>query len=272
MTNHIQMYIKKDNISVVVEATKKVPDIIIALSIPIKDISDCCLYSLKHNCHDTSATYSGSQHEAAVAYAIYKHIRDKLNGSALELLKTKASNINCYVTNGEFTVSWNTQGSITSLRKTTGIALSCLNVYKLFPKYTENIKFLSSKGGDREVFKSVCGKVSKDIIKSVKIVVVGKINAKQEALSALIETIAKKFPKSELSVAAKGSIPKSVAPKTDESDKTELTVIKCSGLDAGLAADYIRNNTSLVSVCVSGEGVVLPIKDLSKIKKLQDNA
>jgi hypothetical protein len=261
------MHVKKDNISVVVESTKKVADIIVALSISTKDINDCCFYSLKNQCAITAA--ADEAYMAAVAYAVFEHIRDKLTGSALEVFKTKVSNVNCYVTNGAFTVTWNTQGTVTSLRKTTGIALSCLNIHKLFPKYTENIKFLTGKGADRDTFKYICDKFAKDIIKSVKIVAVGKINATQGHLDDLIEKISGKFPKSELSTSSKAAAP----PKSNKliaDDGAISTTINCSGLDAGLVADYIRNNSSLASVYVNSAGVTLPIKDLTKIKKLQD--
>jgi hypothetical protein len=266
------MHVRKDNISVAVESTKKASDIIVALSIATKDINDCCFYSLKNHCtYDTKAV--SEAYEAAVAYAIFEHIRDKLTGSALELFKTKVSNVNCYITHGAFTVTWNTQGTVTSLRKTTGIALTCLNVYKLFPKYTENIKFLTGKGGDRDDFKYICDKFAREIVKSVKIIAVGKINATKNHLDALIETISGKFPKSDINHSLKLSSSKPSTQKSADkvADKVEIsTTIKCSGLDAGLAADYIRNNISLVSVYVDSEGVTLPIKDISKIKKLQD--
>jgi hypothetical protein len=264
------MHVKKDNISIAVEPTKKASDIIVALSISMKDINDHCFYSLKNHCiYDNSAV--GEVYEAAVAYAIFEHIRDKLTGSALELFKTKVSNVNCYTTHGAFTVTWNTQGTVTSLRKTTGIALTCLNVYKLFPKYTENVKFLTGKGGDRDDFKYTCDKFAREIIKSVKIIAIGKINATKNHLDALIETVTGKFPKSDINHSLKLSSSKPSGQKSaDTATVVASTTIKCSGLDAGLVADYIRNNISLVSVHVDSEGVTLPIKDISKIKKLQD--
>lgn len=261
------MKVKKDNISLTVGTSKKPADIIVSLSIPFKGVANCCFKKLKNSCHDELGLMNGSEH-AAVAYALYEHIRDKLAGSGLELFKNKVSNVDCNIIGDTITITWKTQGTGTSLRKTTGVVLSCLNPTKLFTKYSENIRFLSGKGGNKEEFNFVAKLLSESINKDINIVAVGKINTDTKKLEDIIDVIYQKLPEIEMPPAKECTAPA----KKAMGEQYTYPIIASKGLESAIVADYIRNNSGGMSVGIIDDGVVIYNKQWeTKHNQLKDS-
>lgn len=246
------MELTKKNINICIGVTKKVSDIAICLSIPFSGMAMCCVKKLLTNCSDVKELMNGSE-EAALAFALFELIRDKLSGSALEVYKTKVSNVSCYALNGNLVIRWNTQGTVTSLRKTCGIVVSCLTPSKLFTKYTENIKFLCGKNGNKETFNFCVKKLSESIKKNIYIVAIGKINIDKTKLEDLLDTVLKKMPDQNIPLAKEIE-----TPEKRTSAKIDLyPLIKCSGLAAVAVADYIRSSSNGMAVEVTSQGVIV---------------
>jgi hypothetical protein len=259
------MEIKKKNITITLGVTKKVADIIISISIPFEGIATCCLKRLKCNCGEPGELMVGSE-EAAMAFATFEVIRDKLTGSGLEIFKTKVSNVDCYSIDKHLTINFSTQGTGTSLRKTVGIVMSTLNPIKLFSKYSENIKFLSGKGGNREEFNYCAKKLADGIKKGIHITAVGKINTDKSKLSDILDVIVSKIPELELPSAKEIS-----SPQKRQKDTETYSVVKCSGLTAVAVADYLRNTSNGMAVELVDSGVIVyNMSAESKIKQLND--
>jgi hypothetical protein len=268
------MQIKKSQILLTVASSKKVADLIVSISVPFDGVCDGCLKKLKVNCGEPTALMAGSE-KSALAYALYETVRDKLSGSALETFKTKVSNVECNVLDKHFVITFHTQSTGTSLRKTCGMALSCFNVSKLFAKYSENIKFLSGKGGNREEFNYACKSLLEGIKKSVIITAVGKFPASmdKDKLMDIVVVLVTKIPELEMPPAKETTAP----PKRDNDAAETYPFIKSSGLSTAVVADYIRNNSNGMSVAVIDEGVVVynmgfhaKHKQLKDTKRIED--
>lgn len=261
------MIVSEKQLTLAVAISKKTPDIIIAVTIPVSGIADCCIKRLKFNCAEAPMLMKGSE-DAALAYALFETIRDKLMGSGLEIFKNKVSNITCNSFNNSFTITWNTQGTGTSLRKTCGIVLSCLNTSKLFTKYSENIKFLSNKGGKKEEFNFVSKIFAEAIKKSINITVVGKINTDTSKLKDIISVLVSKVATIDIASAKEIMAPPKHGPEVIEKP---YPVIACKGVSMAIVADYIRNNSNGMSVSIVDEGVMIYNYGWeSKYKQLND--
>jgi hypothetical protein len=244
------MEVRNKNLSICVGVSKRVPDIAVSITIPASGISDQCLKELICNCAGDKELREGSE-MAALVYAIFEQIRDKLVGSALELSKSRVSNVSCSAIHNNFVIRWNCQGTGSSLRKTCGLAASCMNPAKLFSKYSENIKFLSGKTGSREHFNYCAKKIAESIKKGVTIAAVGKINLDKDKLGEILKVVGSKFPDIE--------VPKEIEtpPKHEGHVQVHYPLVKASGFAAACVADYIRSNSAGMGVQVVNSGVVV---------------
>ncbi len=260
------MEVKGKKISLLVGVNRRVPDIAVSMSFLFNGVANCCLKKLSCNCAPTEKKeVMRGGHEAALAYAIFETVRDKLVGSPLETGKSRVSNISCKYINGFFTINWNCQGTGSSLRKTAGLAISCLHPHKLFSKYSENIKFLSMRAGNKEEF-AYCVKKVNDGLKEIYITSVGKINIDITKLKDILAIIEKKIPA--LENIGPGAEPHYV----NEEAKIEYPFIKCNGAGAAAVADYIRSNSGGMGVDVVNNGVIIYNTSwASKHKQLADN-
>lgn len=262
------MIVKLKQISLTVGQTRKVADIVVSISIPFKGVCDKCLNRLKSSCGPPEELMGGSE-EAALAFALYETIRDKLSGSPLEIMKNRCTNINVANISGNLVISFHTAGTGSSLRKASGLVLSCLNPIKLFAKYSENIKFLSGKGGNREEFNFVSKKLAEGIKKSISITAVGKINTDTTKLKDIVAVLANKLSDVEIAPTKDTKPP---AKKSTPQDGNAYPIVKCSGLDAAVISDYIRNNSNGMAVSITDAGVVIYNQSWeSKRKQLKDS-
>ena len=176
---------KLKNLTLVVGMCKKVPDIAVLMGLHY-DCSKINLINLKTN-NPSDELLNGAE-SSALGYALFEAIRDKFIGSPLELARSRVSRVDCDSINGKFLISWNTQGSVSMLRKTIGLALSCLDPAKLYAKYAENMKLLGGKN-DRDVFNYLANEMIDAIKKGIKVDVVGKINVDAAKLKDLLAKV-----------------------------------------------------------------------------------
>jgi hypothetical protein len=271
MFNNI-MQIKNKQIVLTVGQSRKVVDIIVSITVPFKGIATCCLNRLKANCSGDNELMAGAE-EAALAYALFETIRDKLSGSSLEILKNRCTSIKCYTVNGNLVISYYTAGTGSALRKSCGIVLSSLNPIKLFSKYSENIKFLSGKGGNRGEFNFVAKKLAEGIKKDIHITAIGKITTDATKLKDIVGVLVNKLAQIDIAPAKEIT---SIGKHVSVVKENPYPIVKCTGLDASLVSDYIRNNSNGMAVSIVPEGVVVynhsweskrnQLKDTKRIK------
>lgn len=240
------MDVKHKNLELCVSMCKKVPDIAVIMGIHFK-VHKPCLNKLKCN-HSCSTLYTGVE-SACLGYALYECVRDKMIGSPLELSRSRVSQLNCDAINGKFLLTWNTQGSVSMLRKTIGLALSCMAPHKLYSKYAENCKIMGCKS-DRSVFNTLANGMSNEIKKGVKIAVVGKIKVDNNKLKDILTKAEKKLPSP--------STEKKTSPVPKYTDiPCEYPFVKASGVSAVAVADYILSKSGGMSVDVFDDKVVV---------------
>lgn len=244
------MEAKQKNVELIVSPCKKLADIAVVCGMFYK-CDQYCLQQLKTNqvC-GREAVYDGAE-GAALAFALYETIRDKFIGSPLEMARSRVSRVECNSLNGKFLITYNTQGSVSMLRKTAGLILGLLQPSKLFSRYAENMKLLGGKV-DRTHFNHQSNLMCDAIKKSIKFVAVGKIKLDKPKLNELLGKIVGKQPKLELMSAKDTS-----KPTKRESYQIEYPVVKANGVDAVVVADYVRSKSGGMGVCVFDEGVVI---------------
>lgn len=253
------MEAKHKNLTLTVGMCKKVPDIAVLMGFHY-DCSKINLINLKSN-NPPEVLLTGAE-GSALGYALFEAVRDKFIGSPLELSRSRVSRVDCDSINGKFLISWNTQGSVSMLRKTIGLALSTLDPAKLYSKYAENIKLLGGKN-DRDVFNSLATEMIDAIKKDVKIAVVGKIKVDIAHLKDILNKVDKKQPK-------QTSVPKGTKPQNHDECPCEYPHVKVSGIAAIVVADYIKSKSGGYGVDVyDGKVVVYNNSWETKKKSLQ---
>lgn len=226
---------KNKNIELTVGQCKKVPDIAVILGIHF-DVCHASLFKL----HDSfsfdnmkgNKVYTGSE-KAALAYALYTVVRDKMVGSPLELSRSRVSRIEFDAQEGKFMLSWNTQGSVSMLRKTIGIVFSCMNPHKLYSRYSINCKNLGCTA-DRNVFNYVANEMADAIKKSIKIAAVGRINVDKSKIKDLLTKVNKKLVNTTQEK-------KTTKPPIRDKFVHDFPVVKASGIASAAVEDYIRS-------------------------------
>lgn len=226
---------KLKNIELTVGLCKKVPDVAVIMGIHF-DVCHAALFKLNESFSfdnmKGNKVYTGSE-RAALAYALYLTIRDKMVGSPLEIARSRVSRIEFDAQGGKFMLSWNTQGSLSMLRKTIGIALSSLNPHKLYSKYAVNCKNLGCSA-DRSIFNYVANEMADEIKKGVKIAAVGKIKVDSSKIKDLLKKVETKLPKLSNE---KGT----TKPPAHDKFVHEFPVVKATGVAASAVEDYIRS-------------------------------
>lgn len=245
------MEVKNKNVSIAVLSGKKVPDIAVCMCIDFK----CDWHSLKllknnTQCESKSEMNKGAE-AAALASALFDNIREKMVGSPLEASKSRVSSMCCNYQNGKFLVCWNTQGSVSTMRRTITYALASLTPAKVFSKYSKNIKMLGGRPS-REEFNHCANLMSAGIKKNVHFVVVGKIKLDQPKLKDMLNKVQGKlagqvvFPAKDTSSPAATNVPTHAYP-----------TVKSDGLGAAVVADYIRNRSNGMPVDINCGTVVV---------------
>lgn len=225
---------KLKNIELTVGICKKLPDIAVVLGLHY----DCCHAALA-KLNDAfsfdnmkgNKVYTGSE-QSALAYALYLTIRDKMVGSPLEIARSRVSRVDCDAQEGKFMISWNTQGSVSMLRKTLGLAFSAMNPHKLYSKYAVNCKNLGCKA-DRDVFNHIANSMVDSIKKGIKIAAVGRIKIDSAKVKDVLQKSEKKLPKI--------STEKGTKPPSHDKFVHEFPVIKTTGISSAAVEDYIRS-------------------------------
>jgi hypothetical protein len=256
------MNVKSKNIEITVGQCKKMPDIAVLLGI-YYDCSKINLIKLKTN--NPGELYTGAE-GSALGYALFEVIRDKFIGSPLELSRSRVSRVDCDSINGKLLITWNTQGSLSMMRKTIGLAVSTLDPIKLYSKYAENIKLLGGKQ-DRTVFNYYAAAMVDALKKGIKIAVSGKINIDEARLKDVITRVEGKMP-------TMSGIPKEVSKSEKHTEYVcDFPSVKASGIAAVVTADYIKSKSGGMGVDVYTNEIIIYNKSWpSKHTILKDNS
>lgn len=243
----------------------KTPDLSVSLSIPFHCSKDY-ISILKSNYPYSGAISAGAE-EAAIAFALYHLMLEKMVRAPLEISKHKISHITCAAHGKYFVISWNTQGTGSALRKTAGTAIKCLKPHSLFQSYSHNIRAIGGKP-DRSVFNFLANKMLESINSGVDLVAIGKINPKVEVKPILEAIQGKLDPGTKVSDSA--------APEKRPELESNYHKIECeNGVAAILVADYIMAAKVEVRICdkeitVANPNFATKQKQYKENRRIQD--
>jgi len=238
---------KEKQIQLDVVVLPKVHNLSVSITVPFLASSESITLLLGNNpCENDdgrcSTLHRGAE-EAALAFALYRAIKEKLMGSPLEVARCKVDHVSCAAHENNFVISWNTQGTGSALRKTIGVVLKALQPNALFSKYGYNMKILGGKT-DRAEFNYLANKMIEGITKSIHFVAIGKIKADSD-FSSLLKTAANKYVASSKSPASECT-----APAKHPEYKQDFPKVNCSdGVAAIIVADYIHHQGFGIRIC-----------------------
>lgn len=250
------MEAKRKNVKVFFTPSRKVPDVAVVLSIKY-NAGGLCLKKLQRNC-PCQVVCKGCHH-AALCYAVYECVRDKVMGSPLELSRSRVSNIKCGSLGGDFVLSWNTAPTMSAIRKSLVLATSCLVPYKLYTKYADNAKLMGIKP-DRAEFNGLVEGMGKSIKSGISIAIVGKARLDKAKLQKLADKVYEKTP------AQKADTPRKKLPKLEE-HKSEYPSWEAKGLGAALAVEFIQLKSNGMNMDLAGTKIQVYSRSWESKKK-----
>jgi hypothetical protein len=226
--------------------TPLVSDISVSINIPVKT-SGCCLNKLKSGssscCAEPTlndrgecvahACFPSHSEEKCACYAQFLVIQNALCGDPSATVKSKVSSVQCGIGSGNFSITWRTKGTASSMRKSLGIALKNLSPAKHYAVYASCIKSIG-QSANREHFNYVVCKINESI-KVAQCRVVGNIKIKKEKekaiLGAVLDVLSKKINIADCT--------KGVKPDT-HTECTLGTCLKVSDWKQFVVQDYIN--------------------------------
>lgn len=222
---------KKGGLSVSVSVTKKVADVAVGLCFKLP-CDGCVANRLKGVASCGCDSFPEGSEETALGLSLFLAVKAKLCGSPKDLFKTKVGNVTCVMHSDHFGINWKTQGTVSAVRKSLGIALSVLNPANVFSTWSRCIKQMGGSA-DKESFLYVASKAAAAIKSELNVLVVGKINIDQKKLDEMMKVLEKKH---DVDSVAGGKKP-SGHTKCNHDDQTEL---KVSGWGSAVLSDYIQ--------------------------------
>jgi hypothetical protein len=262
------MEVSQDNFSLSVMPTRRVADVVVSMSFSLAGDG----YTYSQLTHGASCEAKPNGAEATVlAYALYRVISDKISGDPLAVQRSKCGAVLPSYTGNTFGISWSTQGSVSAVRKTLGIALSQLRPAAVYSVYADLMRGLNHTPR-REHFEYAADELIASLKKHVRVVVIGKINLPKEGakakLSDALETAVRKF---NLAPAGKKVKP---TPEGSCADDAESSVV-VSGWRQAVVHSYLEAQLRGVMVSQSGDRLLLSKKKSSlesALGKLGDKA
>ncbi len=188
---------KKNNIEFFMAKTSAVGDAAVCLGFDA-DVNGCCLNKLKGAC--SCNCYPSASEEACVCFALYLTVQNKLCGTPQATTKSKVGSVECGTNNGQFFMCWNVKNNASAVRKSLGLALSCLSPGKQYSTYVQCVRAVSPDPKKykpvREEFNYVADQIARSIKKQVVCGAVGNLSVNKitsEKLDELVAVLANKF-------------------------------------------------------------------------------
>jgi hypothetical protein len=248
---------KKNNIQLFVSQTNKVGNVVVSIGFETECNSNV-LRNLKSgwscNCQqDDKKCFPKGAECTSVCYSLYKVIENKLAGSPLDVFKSKVGKVCCNFTQGMFYVFWDVQGTVSAVRKSLGMALSCLHPSKVYSIYQDCMRTLHHQS-DRNVFNFAAEELCKSINSKIIFGIVGKIKVDNDKLNAMLEILSKKVTKLEVDG-------KKEKPAGNIECLSDNCNIKCSGWSSGILKDYLNFKLKGINISTNNVGLCLNMKE-----------
>ena len=248
---------KKNNLHLFISPTSKVGSVVVSIGFET-DCNAGILRNLKSGCccncqQDEKKCFPKGAECTSVCFSLYKLVQTKLAGSPLDVFKSKVGNVCCNFSQGVFYVFWDVQGTVSAVRKSLGMALSCIQPSKVYSIYQDCMRMLNHHS-DRNAFNFVADELCKSINSKLVCAVVGKIKADNDKLNAMLDVLSKKLPKLDCDG-------KKEKPSGHVECVSEHCSIKCSGWSSGILKDYLNFKLKGINISTNEHGLCLNMKD-----------
>lgn len=259
------------NISLFVYPCKKIADISVTFSVECKLNSEVLNKFKSATCshrngQDTPADKPAKLHGTdmtATAYAWYQAIENNLTGNPLSVQRTRVGHVTCGSQGGCFNIVFNTQGSLTYLKKCLTFIIKLAKIGSLYSGYDKNMKMLRFKP-DRAAFNKCANMLAASLSKKIDISAVGKINTTKDKIDTLAKYLSEKFPKH---IMLK---PEGKWDGAEDKTKCMFPEIKCSGVSALLLDSYIKDIAKLPTHFDGDKLIIYSTSWETKKKALKD--
>jgi len=248
---------KKNNLHLFVSPTNKVGNVVVSVGFET-ECNGTTLRNLKSGCscncqNEEKKCFPKGSECTSVCFSLYKVIENKLAGSPLDVFKSKVGKVCCNFSQGVFYIFWDVQGTVSAVRKSLGMALSCLHPEKVYSIYQDCMRMLNHSS-DRNVFNHAADELCKSINSKLVCGVVGKIKADNEKLNAMLDVLSKKVSKLEVDG-------KKEKPSNHVECTGEKCLVKCNSWCSGILKDYLNFKLKGITVSTQAEGLCVNMKD-----------
>lgn len=213
----------------------------------------CCLAKIKQEF--VNECCNPACHASAVCYGMFEKVRGKLSGDVLAIKSSSVSSLKCNMHSGYFSISWKTNGNLSSLRKTVAMALSVMKPMSVYQSYEKYIGQGSKANKPAFLW---CVKQIQDGMKSIYVTAVGKCALKSKSkpnasnnLQLVVNMIATKVSKP---MSVKGEKKPEIHTKCDHTAYGHANAL---GWDGYLIARYIDDKLKGIHVHVTEQGVLV---------------
>lgn len=228
------------SVSLTIKPVPKTQNLSVSITLPFTCSAE--YISMLRNYTPCAIPLSALAEESAYAFAFYMLLREKMTMGAADSNKYRLDHIACNGHGQNFVISWNTQGTGSSLKRTIVSAFRFAKPNTIFKSYSYCIKLLGGRA-DRGVFDGLAAKMITSLGKS-HILAVGKL-----AASAASAETKKIILDAALDKLDPGQAPSGTSPEKHEPLPEPLYKISCSsGAAAILVSDYLQLAKVIVHV------------------------
>lgn len=236
------------------------PAAAVAISFSAPDINWFVLQKLKAEKPCGCDTLAAKSEYTALAYCVFDAVRDKLIGSPDAQMKSKATCVSVGYCHGNLIISYICQSSLTAIRKSLGLALSKMDVGKMYPRYQKYMRLLGGKP-NRDEFDYCVAMMNIE----PNIVICAKPNITKDKLKAIQDVVEKKLP--DPGKGEKGTKPESFSKPMGE---TEYPTVSGEGVSSMFILDFL--DAINVPALFDGKNIILYTKnklpvDASKVDR-----
>ncbi len=224
-----------------VEAIPKTQNLSISLTLPFECSAE--YISMMRSYTPCAVPLSAHAEESAYAFAFFMLLKEKMTMGAADSNKYRLDHIACNGHGRHFVISWNTQGTGSSLKRTIVAAFRFAKPNSIFKSYSYCIKLLGGRA-DRSVFDALAARMI-DALGKAQVFAIGKLTASATTAEFKKGVLDAALAKLDHGVAAASK----AVPEKRESLPAPLYKITCSdGAAAILVADYLQLAKVIVHV------------------------
>ncbi len=233
---------KHKNVELRVKCNKSLPGVVVAVAFDAK--VSCCTFNRAMGRACCADCFTKGSEEAILAAALYNNVCLALTGDVRANDSSKVSRVEANCLGDQITFSWSVKNNLSAVRKSLGLAIKALQPAKVFRDYSWICKKIDCKV-NKSFFLHAVKTIADSLKKSIKCIVVGKLNVTKEKVDEATEVLSGKFVLNTVSGAEN--------PTGHTDCKMDGLTFKCGGWKCCVLADFIRAKVGVCPVIYPSE-------------------